>query len=170
MSNIANILDSKPRERSIGIGLDDKYLEEMAKTLSAILVDTYQLTIKSHVYHWNVVGPFFKPLHELTEEHYNDLFQATDIIAERIRSLGHLAPNTIAEVNNFAPNAKDISKLSAAEIVEDLISTHEEAVRNMREAVSVAGENGDSVTEDMLTERMSFHEKALWMLRSIITE
>lgn len=170
MSNVSAILDPKPTQRKLDIGLDGNYHKSMAEKLSAILADTYQLTVKSHVYHWNVVGPLFKPLHELTEEHYNALFAATDILAERIRALGSLAPVSMDELSRFAPEGKKIPDLSAADMVEDLIDTHEAAVRKMREAAGIAGDNGDVVTEDMLTARMAFHEQALWMLRSIIAD
>lgn len=148
-------------------GLSEKYRADMSGQLSAILAATYQLTIKSHVYHWNVVGPLFKPLHELTEEHYNALFAAVDVIAERIRALGHLAPVAFKDTKTFAPVGSDVDHGSAISMVEDLIASHEEAVRAMRKAAGSAGEADDLVTEDMLTARLSFHEKALWMLRSI---
>ena len=57
-----------------------------------VLADTYTLLVKTHVYHWNVVGPIFLPLHELTEKQYQNLFEAADTIAERIRALGHPTP------------------------------------------------------------------------------
>lgn len=151
----------------IATGLEDAYRAEMAGLLTSILASTYQLTIKSHIYHWNVVGPLFKPLHELTEEHYNALFSATDVIAERIRALGHLAPVSLKDAKTFAPAGKDVDHGSAIGMIEDLISSHEEAVRAMREAASKAGDADDLVTEDMLTARLTFHEKALWMLRAI---
>ncbi|MNT49527.1 Antigen TpF1 [compost metagenome] len=140
----------------------------MAAALSDILADTYKLVIKSHIYHWNVVGPLFKPLHELTEEHYNTLFKATDIIAERIRALGHLAPAKLGEANQFAPTSASVNHTTAADMVADLIADHEAAVRRMREAGTKADENNDLVTTDMLTDRLTFHEKALWMLRAIV--
>ena len=151
-------------------GLEAAYRKKMASSLTDILAATYRLTIKSHIYHWNVVGPIFKPLHELTEEHYNALFGAADIIAERIRALGHLAPETLAETASFAPSGADVNQRNAHDMIADLIEDHEEAVRTMREIAGVAGEAGDVVTEDMLTARMTFHEKALWMLRAIIAE
>jgi len=135
--------------------------------LSDILAATYRLTIKSHLYHWNVVGPLFKPLHELTEEHYNALFSATDIIAERIRALGHLAPTRLGDAAAFAPKVAEVKNTSAIDMIEDLIADHRDAVKAMRKAAEAAGDAGDVVTEDMLTARLDFHEKALWMLRAI---
>lgn len=131
---------------TMSTGLSKDYRAEMAGQLSSILAASYQLTIKSHVYHWNVVGPLFKPLHELTEEHYNALFAAVDIIAERIRALGHLAPVAFKDAKSFAPSGSDVDHGSAIAMVEDLIASHEEAVRAMRKAAGAAGEADDLVT------------------------
>ena len=166
----ASVLKPVAHDETMNTGLDAKYREEMAELLSEILVSTYKLTIKSQIYHWNVVGPLFKSLHELTEDHYNALFEAADIVAERIRALGHLAPATVGETSGFSPKGKDVDHGSAIEMVKDLIADHETAVRTMRKAGVKADEAGDLVTSDMLTARMTFHEKALWMLRAIITQ
>ncbi|MCB1475039.1 MAG: DNA starvation/stationary phase protection protein [Rhodobiaceae bacterium] len=170
MNKVASVLKPVAHPSKSNIGLKQAYLKDMSETLSDILAKTYQLTIKSHLYHWNVVGPLFRSLHELTEEHYNALFGATDVIAERIRALGYLAPVNIVDASVFAPKKGDVDHLSADDMVRDLIDTHEEAVRAMRDAAGKAGDAGDVVTEDMLTARLTFHEKALWMLRAIIAE
>lgn len=170
MTNVASVLEPKTTQRQLDTGLDGDYVEKMSDQLSGILADTYQMTVKSHIYHWNVVGPLFKPIHDLTEEHYNALFAATDVIAERVRALGSPAPVKISDIGNFAPNGTDIANLTAAEMVDDLIKSHQHAVKKMRDAAKLAGENEDVVTEDMLTERMAFHEEALWMLRSIVAK
>ena len=153
---------------NIDTGLKANYRKSMSKQLSEILAATYRLTIKSHVYHWNVVGPIFKPIHDLTEEHYNALFGATDVIAERIRALGNLAPVNFEMTKSFAPGKTDVDQASAHEMVQYFIAEREQAVRDMRKAAAEAGDNEDMVTEDMLTVRLTFHEKALWMFRAII--
>jgi DNA-binding ferritin-like protein len=38
------------------------------------------------------------------------------------------------------------------------------------EFIEIADDLRDAVTADMLTARMQFHEKAVWMLRSMIAE
>nr|WP_321458270.1 DNA starvation/stationary phase protection protein [uncultured Cohaesibacter sp.] len=164
------VLQTAPSESKINNGLDATYRKDMAEALSDILGATYKLTVVSHIYHWNVVGPLFKSLHELTEEHYNDLFAAADEIAERIRALDALAPVKGANFGNFMPERGEVSDLKAQDMVEDLIAMHEELVRTMRRAGEAAGNAGDLVTEDMLTARLTFHEKALWMLRAIISD
>lgn len=167
-SQAAAVLKTKTHAQDINTGLDADYRDDMTGHLTDILAATYKLTIKSHVYHWNVVGPLFKPLHELTEEHYNALFAATDVIAERIRALGHLAPEKFGDASSFAPDGKSLNHKTAESMVEDLVKDHEAAVRTMREAGGKAGDAGDLVTEDMLTQFLTFHEKAIWMLRAHI--
>lgn len=162
------ILRTKAHVDSMETGIDEEYRNTMSHALTGILSDTYRLLIKTHIYHWNVMGPLFKPLHELTEEHYGALLEAADTIAERIRALGHLAPAELAHTSQFAPEGSSVEKLTAEAMVNDLIAEHEAAVRSMRKAADEAETGKDFVTTDMLTERMTFHEKALWMLRAHI--
>jgi len=159
-----------PKSDHLKTGVSDEVREQLAKHLSVVLAETYMLTVKSHLYHWNVVGPMFKSIHDLTEEHYEDLFAATDVLAERIRALGHRAPVNVQEgVLNLSIHLPTTGMPSAQDMVEDLVRCHEIIAAEMRDMASYAGDNDDPVTEDLLTERIGFHEKAAWMLRALIT-
>ena len=46
---------------------------EIAKGLSVLLADSYTLYLKTHNFHWNVVGPMFQTLHLMFEQHYTEL-------------------------------------------------------------------------------------------------
>jgi starvation-inducible DNA-binding protein len=127
------------------------------------------LLVKTHVYHWNVVGPLFLSIHELTEDHYENLFKATDELAERIRALGHLTPFSFGDMADSAKLNEETSSLSAEDMVGQLASDHEAIVRRIRPIAEKAEECGDFVTHDMLTARMTFHEKAVWMLRAMLS-
>jgi starvation-inducible DNA-binding protein len=139
----------------------------VAESLGEVLANTMTLQVKTQVYHWNVVGPAFYSLHKLTEEHYNDLFAAADVIAERIRALGHITPLSNKALTAKTDIDEETSTRSAGEMVEQLIEDHEQLIRDARMAAKEAGEAGDMVTEDMLIARLAFHEQAVWMLRAI---
>lgn len=164
------VLNSKLGTEKVETGISKADRKEVAEHLSAILTDAYFLTIKSHVYHWNVVGPMFHAIHVLTEEHYNDLFAAADVIAERIRALGFHAPIADAAGPDKAVVSLNTAARSAHDMVADLIKDHEAAIRKMRDAAEIAEKHDDFVSHDMLVARLTFHEKAVWMLRSLITE
>ena len=66
----------------------------IANGLAHLLADSYSLYLKTHNFHWNVTGPMFSTLHLMFETHYTELSLAVDLIAERIRALGFVAPNS----------------------------------------------------------------------------
>lgn len=161
-------LNVKPSKEDVKTGISAADRKEIAKELSQILGDTYMLLVKTHVYHWNVVGPLFLPLHELTEAQYNDLFAATDVLAERIRALGLTTPVSFSAMTKNADLTEAKSVATAETMVESLVADHEAIVRSMRELAIKCDEAEDLVTTDMLVARMTFHEKAIWMLRAIV--
>ena len=156
------------RPSHLETGLSDAERQKLAKLLSQVLADTYVLTIKTHVYHWNVVGPQFLPLHTLLDDHYNDLFKAADVVAERIRALGHFTPNSIQAMLPSSSVEEEQKSRSADGMIKQLVHDHEQIARRMRETAAVSEKLDDFVTTDMLAKRLAFHEKAIWMLRAII--
>ena len=87
---------------SIDIGISESSRKTIAEGLSRLLADTYTLYLKTHNFHWNVTGPMFQTLHLMFETQYNELWLATDLIAERIRSLGYPAPGTYAQFSKLS--------------------------------------------------------------------
>ena len=87
---------------SINIGISDKDRAAIAQGLSRLLADTYTLYLTTHNFHWNVTGPMFNTLHTMFMAQYTELWNAVDPIAERIRSLGHVAPGSYAEFGKLA--------------------------------------------------------------------
>ena len=145
--------------------------KRLAERLAAATADTYMLLAKTQGYHWNVAGPLFVSIHELTEQQYKDLFEAADNLAERIRALGEPSPGSYARFAELsAVEEDDGSPKSAAGMVEALAHDNELVARRMKSASDIAEELGDKVTEDMLIERMQVHEQNAWMLRAIVAE
>lgn len=168
MTSTAAAVSKAPKKENVDTGIPAKDRERIAKDLGQVLGDTYMLLVKTHVYHWNVVGPIFLPIHELTELHYNDLFKASDELAERIRALGLITPLSFASMSKKA-DIEEASKAASAEaMVEDLIDDHEAMVKAIRKIAKNAEESNDFVSHDLLVGRMAFHEKAIWMLRAIV--
>jgi starvation-inducible DNA-binding protein len=77
---------------SIDIGISPAERERIARGLSALLADSYTLYLMTHNFHWNVTGPMFNTLHLMFMQQYTEQWNALDLIAERIRALGHPAP------------------------------------------------------------------------------
>lgn len=161
-------LNIRPKTERPNTGIDGK--ARVAEDLQTCLADTYVLMIKTQAYHWNAVGPLFHSVHVLTEEQYSDMFAAADELAERIRALGHLAPTSMREMGEATSLQEDSAEPTTREMIANLVRDHERVARGFRESAERAEEAGDLVTADMLTERLQFHEKAIWMLRALLAE
>ena len=135
--------------------------------LKKILADTYTLQLKTQNYHWNVEGPHFRSLHLLFEEQYNELFTAVDSIAERIRALGEKAPGSYAEFAKLTKLKEADDSLEGIALAKDLAKANEQVAKNLKSALAVAEKADDASTADLLTQRITTHDKAAWMLRSI---
>jgi starvation-inducible DNA-binding protein len=155
---------------SVKIGLPSTDRRELARAVGKALAETYVLYTKTQAIHWNVVGPLFYTLHKLTEEQYEDLAEAVDDLAERIRALDAPAPGSFGEFLQLSDIPETREQQTAEQAVMMLCTDHETAARTFREATRMANDCEDVVTADLLTARMAVHEKAAWMLRSLVQE
>lgn len=159
---------STPTSIDINIGIDENQRQEIAEGLSRLLADTYTLYLKTHNYHWNVVGPMFNTLHLMFETQYNELALAVDEIAERIRALGVRAPGSYREYAELSSIAEDSDSPDATTMIQRLVDGQEAVARTARSIFPTAEAANDEPTADLLTQRMQVHEKTAWMLRSLL--
>lgn len=147
----------------------------VADCLQDVLANTYGLLLMTHNYHWNVEGKQFFPLHKMLEEQYNELFLAVDLVAERIRALNEYA--LPFEGENIVQNLKMISnplnketdaQLRSERMVHNLIDFNEAIVKECQIVKKTCLDAQDDETENMMVERITKHQKAMWMLRSTL--
>jgi starvation-inducible DNA-binding protein len=150
----------------IGISATDR--GAITQSLSRVLADTYTLYLKTHNYHWNVTGPQFNDLHAMFMTQYTELWTSVDLIAERIRSLGHFAPGTYKAFAKLTSIKDEDDVPNANQMIQNLLAGHETVARTCREAFPAAEKASDQPTMDLLTQRLQVHEKTAWMLRSIL--
>ncbi len=156
--------------RKLNIGLTEEQRQGVVELLNRDLSDAYLLQIKTKKYHWDVVGPQFRTLHELWEEQYQALSLNVDSIAERVRMLGGFPVGTAEGFLKMASIKEDAGRVPVAtDMVANLVSDHEQIVRNMRGHIDQCSEAfHDEGTADFLTGLMEQHEEIAWMLRSFI--
>jgi starvation-inducible DNA-binding protein len=152
----------------INIGIDEKDRREIAEGLSRLLADNYALYVKTQSFHWNVTGPLFETLHLMFERQYKDLAEANDELAERIRALGFPVRATLQEFEELSEIGEDRGVPPAEKMIQLLVEGHETATRTGRGILDTAAKANDQPTVDLVTERMEAHEKAAWMLRSML--
>ena len=155
---------------AIDIGLSADERAKIAHGLSALLADSYTLYLMTHNFHWNVTGPMFNTLHLMFMGQYTEQWTALDVIAERIRALGHPAPGTYKEFVKIA-SIKEVDGVpKATDMIRHLVAAQEATARTARDLFPVVNAANDQPTADLLTQRIEIHEKTAWMLRSLLEE
>lgn len=157
---------AKPPSIDIGIGADER--KKITRGLSALLADSYTLYLMTHNFHWNVTGPMFNTLHLMFMEQYTEQWNALDLIAERIRALGHPAPGTYKEFLDLA-SIKEVEGVpGATDMIRHLVAAQEATARTARGLFPLLEAANDQPTADLITQRLEVHEKTAWMLRSML--
>lgn len=155
-------------QEKLNTGISDSDRKSIVEGLSRLLAETYTLYLKTHNFHWNVTGPQFRTLHLMFEEQYNELALAVDVIAERIRALGHFAPGSYREFAKLSSIAEAEGVPAANDMIRQLVEGNETVIRTARSSFPVAEKASDEATADLLTQRIQTHEKTAWMLRSLL--
>lgn len=153
---------------AVDIGITEGDRIAVAEGLNRLLADTWSLYLKTHAFHWNVVGPQFQTLHLMFETQYNELWTALDVVAERIRALGLPVRATPGELGRLSTIEETPGVPEAMEMVRLLVKGHEAVARTARKVFPVAEKGADESTVDLLTQRLQVHEKTAWMLRSLL--
>ena len=140
----------------------------LCHSLNQVLADSYALMSLTHLAHWNVEGPGFFALHTAFQTQYEELFVAIDEIAERIRALDAYAIGGLGALAAAAQMNEFVAPLPQEEYVRALLAANEKLVRDAACARDLAGESNDPETQDLMTVRVTLHQKTIWMLKSFL--
>jgi starvation-inducible DNA-binding protein len=148
-------------------GLLPETAQEVAQKLNVLLASEYMLYTKTQKFHWNVVGPFFGQLHKLFNDQYDELAGFLDMVAERVRALGHRSFGTLAEFIKFSQIAEEPGvNPDATAMIKILLQDHEMIIKYMRDLTDLTANLNDMATNNFLCGLMEKHEKMAWMLRA----
>jgi starvation-inducible DNA-binding protein len=136
--------------------------------LNLVVADTYALMALTHLAHWNVEGADFFPLHKAFQEQYENLFEAVDEAAERVRALDAYAIGGLTTLAKVAQMAEFKSPMPQKDYVAALVVAHEKVVDDATRTRDLAADANDLQTQDLLIKRIQWHEKTLWMLKSYL--
>lgn len=136
--------------------------------LNQTLADSYVLMANTHYAHWNVEGAGFFTLHKAFHEHYEDLFEAVDELAERVRALDAYAVGGLSRFARDSGIDELSSPMAAKDFVAALIEGHEKTATDLLSLRHAAEQAGDLETQDLAIKRIQTHQKTLWMLKSYL--
>jgi starvation-inducible DNA-binding protein len=103
-------------------------------------------------------------------QQYTEQWNALDLIAERIRALGHPAPGSYKAFVKLASIKEEEGVPTATDMIRRLVAAQEATARTARKLFPLVEAANDQPTADLLTQRLEVHEKTAWMLRSLLED
>ncbi|KUP06060.1 general stress protein [Bacillus coahuilensis m2-6] len=126
------------------------------------------LYIKLHNYHWFVKGENFFTLHEKFEELYTEAATYIDEIAERILSIGGKPLATMKDYLETSTIKEASGTETSQEMVDHLVSDFTTVIDELDSAMSIADQENDEATSDLLLGIQSSLQKHVWMLEAYL--
>ncbi|WP_117169638.1 Dps family protein [Paraliobacillus sediminis] len=141
--------------------------KDLIHYLNLELSNVAVLYVKLHRYHWYIKGSQFFTLHAIFEEHYKELANDFDQIAERILAIGG-RPFAIMEKYLETTSLKEAqADDEGSEMIRQLIEDYQQISDEIQQkALPQARDYRDKPTEDLLIGFQTKLEKYIWMLKA----
>jgi len=143
-------------------------MEQLLDALKRAFATTHAFYIKSHGFHWNVVGNDFPQYHEFFETIYSEVYGAVDPFAEHIRAAGGYAPASYTELGRLAAIEDELSVPIAMDMIRILYEDNQTVLNSLRTAYEAAEAAGEIGLSNFLQDRYDVHTKHAWQLRSTL--
>lgn len=143
-------------------------MDELHRLLNVVLADTFVLALKTQNMHWNVEDPDFYAHHKFTQEMYEELFGAVDLIAEQIRAVQGYATGSFSQYIQLKTINEFIVLPSPRMAYAELLSDHQKVINGLMEAFHMAEKFMEHGLSNFLQDRMDAHKKHMWMIRATI--
>src|SRR5262245_3906034 len=161
--------ESKAQAVSEEISRENQPHNAVVMQLQRQVANAYILYTNYKHYHWNTYGPLFRDLHLLFDEFAEAVLKTSDGFAERIRMIGQDPVFSPVEISETASvKSADPANYTMHNMISEADRNLIMVIKEMREGVRIADEQGDPGTADLFTQAVQIHEKHEWWLRDIL--
>lgn len=143
-------------------------MSDLGDKLRVVLADTFAMYLKTHNFHWNVEGPDFSQYHSFFDGLYNELWLASDAIAEHIRAINEYAPGSFTRFSELATIDDELNIPEAMTMFKKLLADNDKVLASLKSAYDAADDAGEIGLSNFLQDRTDIHKKHGWMLRSTV--
>ncbi len=143
-------------------------MEKLIQQLRTILGTNFGLYFKAHSFHWNVEGPNFNDYHAFLGALYTQIWNNTDLIAEKIRMLGAYAPPSLTRIHEYSDVSESENIPSPIAMFMELHRDNERMITHLRAGIAAAEMANEPAIGNFLQDLLDQHQKHAWMLSSLI--
>ena len=146
-------------------GLESRVVGDIASALTGILADMFALYIKTKNFHWHVSGPHFRDYHLLLDEQSEQIFAATDAIAERVRKIGGTTLHSIGHIARLQRVAdNDEGYVAPEDMLAELLEDNRQLAISLRGVHALCDEGGDIAGASLIEIWIDEAERRAWFL------
>jgi starvation-inducible DNA-binding protein len=139
--------------------------KDISGAMNAILADVFALYLKTKNFHWHMSGPHFRDYHLLLDEHGDQLFAMTDLIAERIRKVGGTTLRSIGHIaRTQRVSDNDADYVEPEDMLAELREDNKTLAARLREAHGVCEDHNDIATTSLIEVWIDETERRTWFL------
>ncbi len=138
---------------------------DIAAAVNALLADTFALYMKTKNFHWHMSGPHFRDYHLMLDEQAAQIFDMTDVLAERVRKIGGTTLRSIGQISaqqRLLDN--DANFVTPEDMLAELRDDTRTFIGYLRQVHELCDEYHDSATTSIIENYIDESERRHWFL------
>ena len=140
-------------------------MRDISTTLNSALADMFTLYFKTKNFHWHITGSHFRDYHLLLDEQADQIFAATDAVAERVRKIGGTTIRSVAQIARLARlSDSNADCVTSIDMLAELRRDNERLTEYLREAHLICTDYEDVASASLLETLIDESERRGWFL------
>ena len=158
-----------PKQLATPSDLKPDAASAIAEAINPLIADAFALYLKTKNFHWHMSGSHYREYHLLLDEHADQIFAMTDVLAERVRKVGGTTIRSIgqiAKLQNVSDDDRDF--VAPLDMLKELVDDNKNFAARQRAAHEICDEHKDIATTSLLEVFVDETERRTWFLYETI--
>jgi starvation-inducible DNA-binding protein len=158
-----------PKQLATTTDLTAEEVRAVVEAINPLVANVFALYVKTKNFHWHLAGSHFRDYHLLLDEHADEIFEAIDLLAERVRRIGGTTIRSISHIGQLQTIDDDNEEfIPPGEMMRRLFHDNLHMAQMQRTAIEVCDKNRDSATSNLLQTILDQTERRKWFLFEIV--
>jgi starvation-inducible DNA-binding protein len=145
-------------------------MNPLIQAMLAAFANNFTYYLKSHNFHWIVMGPNFPQYHEFLQNIYEDAQGSIDDYAEQLRRLGAFPQGDYRDiVGNSMLMDPPADSTDPMVMFQALLADSEVIVAHLQDTFDLATPAREYGLQNFLADRIDAHRKQQWMINAILS-
>jgi len=145
--------------------LSHEGVKDLSAAMTVLLADMFALYVKTKNFHWHISGPHFRDYHLLLDEHSEQIFATTDVIAERVRKIGGTTLRSVGQIGRLQRILdNDAEYVTPLDMLAELRDDNKRLTAHLRETHDLCDQFRDVASASLIENWIDEAERRTWFL------